>query len=261
MLTLYRSKVLAMTASFLPICLAASASGASAAELKLLTSASMRTVLRDIVPPYEQSSGNRVTIELAAAGVVAERIRKGEAADVVIITRERYDALQRERKIVGSMVPIARVGFGAYVRKGSQKPDISTIDALRRTLLAAKSICYADPAYGGTIGPYMKAILKKLGIEKKINAKTRLMTIPGGGRLAVARGEVEISFSITSEISAPEAAGVDFVGALPDELQHYTVYAAGVVATSKQVDAAKTLIAALASPQAKEAFRSKGFGP
>ena len=238
---------------------AASTSPAHAAEVKLLGPLAMRAVFADIMPQFEKASGHKVTADLATIGVITDRLTKGEAADVAIVSGAQNEALQKLGKLVaGSRVEVARVGYSAFVRKGTPKPDLGSADALKRTLLAAKSIAYGDPAGGGPSGIYMAGLMQRLGIAAEVKAKTKLLAPGGAVTDAVVKGEVEIAFSVNSD--GVTVAGLDTYP-LPAEVQSYTLYAAGIVAGGKQADAAKALIAFLATPAAKQAMTAKGFEP
>ncbi len=153
-------------------------STASAAEIKLLSALALHPVIDALIPDFEKSSGHKVTVVYGTAGAVAERVQKGEAADLVISAAPRIDQLRTQGKIVaGDRVIIAKVGVGAFVRKGAVKPDISSADAFKRSMLAAKSIAYPDPAGGGASGIYVASLLERLGIAVEMKPKTKLSTL------------------------------------------------------------------------------------
>ncbi|TMJ81869.1 MAG: ABC transporter substrate-binding protein, partial [Alphaproteobacteria bacterium] len=131
-------------------------STATAAEIKLLCAVALQPAMVALIPDFEKSSGHKVTLVYGTAGAVVDRVQKGEAADIVISSVPLIDQLQTQGKVVGgSRVSIAKVGVGAFVRKGTAKPDISSADAFKRSILAAKSIAYPDPAGGGASGIYV----------------------------------------------------------------------------------------------------------
>jgi molybdate transport system substrate-binding protein len=238
---------------------AATPSPTRAAEIKLLGPVSFRALFPDLLPQFEKSSGHKVTAGYAPLGVITERVIKGEAVDVAIVSGKQNEELQKQGKLIeGSRVEIAQVGFTVFVKKGAPKPDLSSADALKRALLAAKSIAVGDPARGGGASLYTIGLLKRLGISEEVKAKSRLE--PSGTEIAeaVAKGETELGIGVASDLSL--VAGIESV-ALPAEVQNYSLYVAGINAGSKQVDAAKALIAYLTSPAVKQALTANGFEP
>lgn len=244
----------------LPV-LTASVSLATAAELRLLAARAMEAALKGIVAGYEKASGNKVVVELATVGAITERLQKGEAADVAIVSDQQINDLQKQGKIAaGSSVAMARVGYGMFVKKGAPRPDISTVDALKQTLLAAKSIAYSDPKEGGPVGTYMAGLVERLGLAAELKPKTRL-TKPSETFKLLTSGDIELIFHVASDISSPEAADADLAGLLPEPVQRYTLFSTGVVSASRKPDSAKALIATLTSANAKAVLKAKGFEP
>ncbi len=167
------------------------------------------------------------------------------------------DQLRAQGKVLaGDRIIIAKVGVGVFVRKGAVKPDISSADAFKRSMLAAKSIIYPDPAGGGASGIYVASLLERLGIAAEMKPKTKLSTL-GALYASVASGEVEIGFNQVSEILAQPT--VELVGPLPSAIQNYTQFVPGIAAGSGQTDAAKALVTFLYSPAAKTVLNAKGF--
>jgi len=237
-----------------------SASVASAAEIKVLSPLAMRGVMPDVALQFERSSGHKLTIEYATVGDITERLLKGEAADVTIVSGPQMEELQKQGKIVaGSRGDIARVGVGVFVRAGAPKLDIGAVDAFKRTLLTAKSISYGDPAAGGVSGVHMAGLVERLSIAAEMKPKTKLFPNSQAVLEAIAKGEAEIGIGLTSDTAL--VSSVDLVGALPAEIQNFTLYAAGILASSKQADAAKALIGFLSSPVAQAVLKAKGFEP
>jgi len=239
--------------------MSATSSSARAADISLLGPASFRVLFPQLLPQFEKSSGNNVTAGYAPLGVIADRVSKGEAIDVAIVSGKQNEELQKQGKLLaGSRVEIAQVGFTVFVKKGAPKPDLSSADALKRALLAAKSIAVGDPARGGGASLYTIALLKRLGISEEVSGKTRLE--PSGTEIAeaVAKGNAELGIGVASDLSL--VAGIESV-ALPAEVQNYSLYVAGINAGSQHVDAAKALIAYLTSPAVKQALTANGFEP
>jgi molybdate transport system substrate-binding protein len=231
---------------------------ADAAEIKLLCAVALKPALDTLVPEFEKSSGHKVTISYGTVGAITDRIQKGESADVAVVSGAQIDELQKQGKIVaGSRAEIAKVGVGSFVRKGAAKPDISSADAFRRSMLAARSIAYPDPAGGGASGIYLASLLDRLGVSADMKPKTRLF--PPSALLydSVAGGEVEIGFNQISEILAQPS--VEYLGPLASAIQNYTLFGAGIGASSKEIDAGKSLVNFLSSPAAKAVIKTKGY--
>ena len=233
-------------------------STASAVEIRLLSASALHPAIDALIPDYEKSSGHKVTVGYGTAGAVADRVQKGEAADIVISAGPVIDQLQAQGKVVAdSRVTIAKVGVGVFVRKGAAKPDISSADAFKRSMLAARSIAYPDPAGGGASGIYVASLLEQLGIAVEMKPKTKLFPPTEVLYASVASGEVEIGFNQVSEILAQPT--VELAGPLPPAIQNYTEFIAGIVTGSSQTDAARALVTFLYSPAAKTVLKAKGF--
>jgi molybdate transport system substrate-binding protein len=233
-------------------------STAGATEIKLLSASALHPAIDALIPEFEKSSGHKVTAAYGTAGAVADRVQKGEAADIVISSVPMIDRLQAQGKVVsGDRVIIAKVGVGAFVRKGAAKPDISSVDAFKRSMLAAKSIAYPDPAGGGASGIYVAGLLERLGIAVEMKPKTELFPPTEVLYASVASGDVEIGFNQISEILAQPT--VELAGPLPSAIQNYTQFAPGIVTSSSQTDAGRALVTFLSSPAAQTVLRAKGF--
>jgi molybdate transport system substrate-binding protein len=230
-----------------------------AVELKLLTAGAFKSTVAALLPEYERTSGNKVSIENDTVGALMKRIETGESFDVVVMTPETIDQLTGKGRVMsGSRTNLARVGVGVMVKRGSNEPDISTVEAFKKALLGAKSVSFIDPASGGSSGIYIEKLLERLGIADQVRPKEKLKS---GGYVAdyVESGEAELGIHQISEI-LPHA-GVTLVGPLPKDIQNYTVYAAGIGAGTKESDAARALIASLNGPSAQALFKSKGMEP
>jgi molybdate transport system substrate-binding protein len=235
----------------------AAGSTAGAAEIRLLSASALHPAIDALIPEFEKSSGHKLTAAYGTAGAVAERVLKNEAADVVTSSLPMIERLQAQGKVVaGDRVIIAKVGVGAFVRKGAAKPDIGSVDAFKRAMLAARSIAYPDPAGGGASGIYVASLLERLGIAAEMKPKTKLSTL-GTLYASVASGEVEIGFNQVSEILAQPT--VELAGPLPPAIQNYTQFAPGIVTGGGHTDAARALVTFLYSPTAKTVLKAKGF--
>jgi molybdate transport system substrate-binding protein len=241
-------------------CFAAFAVGAPmacAAEIKLLTAGAMRAVVVAVLADFEKQTGHKVSLDNDTAGGLSKRIDGGEAFDVAIITPAVVDDLAKKGRIVpGSRIDLAKVGMGVAIKEGAPAPDIGTVDAFKRTLLAAKSVAYIDPKAGGSSGIYFDKLLDRLGIADQVRPKAKLKA---GGYVAelVANGEAEIAIHQISEIVPVK--GVTLAGPLPAEIQNTTVYAGGIGAAAKDGAAAKALVAFLAGPAIDPILKSKGM--
>src|SRR4051795_1609630 len=233
-----------------------SGSTATAVEIKLLSASALHPAIDALIPDFEKSSGHKVTVAYGTAGAVADRVQKGEAADIVLSSVGMIDRLQAQGKVVaGDRVIFAKVGVGAFVRKGGAKPDISSADAFKRAILAARSISYPDPAGGGASGIYVANLLERLGIAAEMKPKTKLSTLETL-YASVASGEVEIGFNQVSEILAQPT--IELAGPLPSALQNYTRFAPGIVNASSQTDAATALVTFVSSPAIQPVLKTTG---
>jgi molybdate transport system substrate-binding protein len=232
---------------------------ASAAELKVLTAGAFKQVVLALVPNFEKQTGNKVVVDNDTAGGLKKRIEGGAAFDVAVITPAVIDDLVGAGKIVsGSRVNLATVGVGVVVKEGAPKPDVSTVEAFKSTLLAAKSVAYIDPASGGSSGVYIDKLLERLGIADQVRPKAKLKK---GGYVAelIVNGEAELGLHQISEIVPVK--GAVLVGPLPKEIQNTTTYAAGLSASSQNKDAAQALIKMFSGPAAATVLKSKGMEP
>jgi molybdate transport system substrate-binding protein len=239
------------------VILAASVSAGQAAEVRILTAGAMKAVVLELVPAFEKETGHKAVVDNDTAGGLSKRILGGEAFDLVIVPPGVIDDLTAKGKVAaGSSARVARVGVGVAVKDGAPLPDISSVNALKRALLAAKSVAYIDPASGGSSGPFVVGLFEKLGIAAEMKPKTKLKN---GGYVAelVASGEAEIALHQISEIAPVK--GAKLVGPLPAEIQNYTTYAVGVAADAKQPDAAKAMIKLLSGSEAADVLKRRGM--
>jgi molybdate transport system substrate-binding protein len=228
----------------------------SAAEIKVLSTHAALEVLSELGPQFERATGYTLSFSYDPANVIKRQVETGAAFDVVIVTRKSIDDLIRQGKILpDTCVDIGRSGLGVSVRKGVPKPDISTVESFKQTMLGAKSVIRSTE---GTSGLYFETLLNRLGIADEMKGKIKLGP---SGRVAefVARGEVEIAVQQVSELLP--VIGADFVGPFPSELQLFTVFSAGVSTVSKQPKAAKALIDFLTAPASASVIKAKGLEP
>ncbi len=229
---------------------------AHAAEIRVLSTNGVRSVMVEMASEFERATGHKVSIEYDTANLLLGRIKAGESADLAILTRPTIDDLIKHGKVgTGGGKDLARSGVGVAVRAGLSKPDIGSADKLKRALLDAKSIAYTKT---GASGIHFAKVVERLGIADQVNAKAK---VPAGGSVGelVARGEVEMAVQQIPELLA--VPGIQYVGPLPPELQNFTVFSAGVLTGARQAEAAKALVDFLTTPTAARVFKAKGMEP
>jgi molybdate transport system substrate-binding protein len=229
---------------------------AGAAEIKVLSAGAVRAIVTELAQAFEKDTGHTVTLAFGTVGVTRKRLAE-EPADVVIMTDVAIDESSAQGAVVaGSRNDIARTGMGVGVREGAPKPDISTPDAFKQALLAARSLTYVDPAQGATSGIHFAGLLQKFGIADAVKPKTTL--VPGGYPAElVAKGEVEMVVHQISEIVPVR--GVTLVGPLPKDVQKVTTYSAGIAKKAATPETARAFVAFLTSPAMKPKFVAAGL--
>lgn len=230
---------------------------AQAAEVKVLTSVALKSVLDELAPAFEKKTGDKVVIDYGLSVDQKKRILSGEHADLIILTRGMMEDLAKQNKLTADgLVNIAGTPVAVAARAGAAKPDISTVEAFKQALLSAKSIVYADPAKGGLSGVVAARAIERLGITDQMKAKTILVPGAQSGDV-VAKGEAELGIAQASEIVP--VAGAQLVGPIPGDLGTMTSFTGGIGAESQSVPAAKALIEFLTGPDAAPSFKAKGF--
>jgi molybdate transport system substrate-binding protein len=238
----------------------ATASGQNAPSLKVMISPGFRSAFEELVPEFQRKTGHTIaTVYGASMGnapdAIPNRLQSGEPADVVILASSAFEELVKKNKVIpGTRVDLARSGIAMAVRAGAQKPDISTLEALKRTLLAAKSVAYSDSVSGVYVST---ELFPRLGIADTIRSKC--MKVDGMVGPVIARGDAEIGFQQLSELLP--IAGIDIVGPIPPEAQKITTFSGGVAANSKEPEIAKQFLQFLASPEAAAAIKKSGMQP
>jgi molybdate transport system substrate-binding protein len=223
-------------------------------NLTILSGGAMRPLLAEAVPLFERAHDVKVDVRFALTSVLTKDIEQGAAFDLALLPRPELDVLAAMGAIApGTQTDIARSAVGLAVRQGAPKPDISTVEALRRALLAARSIGYSD----GPSGAYVAGLLQRLGIAAETAPKTKLTSGPVAE--LVASGEAELGMQ--QIVAVLPVKGADLVGPLPSELQNVIVYAAGMAAAAQNPDAAAAFIGFMATPQAVRIMRAKGLEP
>lgn len=232
---------------------------ASAADLKLLTAGAFKPVALELVPVFEKKTGHKVTIENDTAGGLAKRLAAGEYFDVIVMPPAGMAPFLGNKVVQSSGKPLVRSGIGVAVKQGTPLPDISTVDAWKQSLLAARAVAYIDPDSGGSSGIYLSKLFEKMGIAEQLKPKSVLVR---GGLVAekVVSGDATIGMQQTSEILV--VPGAVLVGPLPLDVQHYTMYSGGIATASREPAAAAELLRALADPDNLPILKRKGMeGP
>ena len=229
-------------------------------EIHVLSSGATSPAYLRLVPRFEKETGHKLVTDATATGVgpagIPARIRRGEPGDVVLTAAATLDELIKEGRVLAdSRADLARSSIGMAVRAGARKPDISTVDALKRTLLEAKSVAYSAQVSGVYL---VNELFPRLGVADAVAKKSRRAQTEPVGEI-VARGEAEIGFQQISELRAVK--GIDYVGPLPGDAQRTTVFSAGVLAASRHQDAARALIRFLQSPEAIRVMTQSGLEP
>jgi len=227
---------------------------ADGAEVKIISAKAAGLFLGDLAPQFEQVSGNKVTISYDEAGIVRKRVLDGEAFDVIVLPAGWEEV---RKTLANDPVAIGHSDLGMAVLSTAPKPDTSTNEATKRTLLAVKSIVYTDPRTGGIAGVLFARMIERLGIADEVNKKSKLVA----GQLNatfVAKGEAELAVQLSSEIR--QVSGVQFVP-MPPEFRASVTFSGAVATAARAPAAAKALLEFLTAPSAAPAIRLKGFEP
>lgn len=243
------------TVSLVVAVLLAHAAAANAEKVTVLSSNGFKAAMQDLAPQFEKATGHELTISYSVSAELKKRIDGGEAFDLLVITPAQMDALIKSGRIVASTrAPLARAGMALAVRRGAPKPDIHTVDALKATLAATKSIAFAKE---GTGGVFLMGLLKQFGIVEQMTPKFKPTVTGDEVSQAVAHGEAELGVLPLSEILP--VPGVEVAGTFPAEVQEYAVMIGGVSATATHAAAAKALLDFLAAPAAVPVIEKKGM--
>jgi molybdate transport system substrate-binding protein len=224
-----------------------------AARLKVLSGGAMRVLMVEVVPLFERLHAAKVDIEFRLTSVLQKEIEAGAAFDIALLPRPEVEELGRSGRIARGITDVTRSTVGLAVRAGAPKPDIDTVAAFRRALVAARTISYSD----GPSGAYIADLLQRLGLADEMKPKTKLTSRPVAE--LVASGDAEIG--LQQIVAILPVKGAELVGPLPSELQNVIIYAAGVSADSREAAAARDFIAFLATEEVKRLIRAKGMEP
>jgi len=237
------------------VVLFAQEAAAQSAELRVLSSDGMKPAVEALLPQIEHLVGHRLATQFDASKRLSQKIQSGEGFDVAILTSNIMDDLIKQGKIAaGTRAEIARCGIGVGIRAGARKPDISTPERLKQTLLNAKSITFD---HDGASAVHINKMLARLGIAEDVRSKLILEQEPGRPQMNVAEGKAELVITLIPEI--PAFQGVELAGPLPADLQSYVAFAAGIATNTRNAEAAKAVIKFLTAPAAESTLKAKGM--
>ena len=230
--------------------------GLEAAELKVIAGGSMTASLNELGPQFERASGHKLIIHFDSTPNIITRVTSGTPFDLAVVPVDVFkDSAAKAHFATGPTIDVARVGYGIVVRAGAPKPDISTSDALKKTLLDAQSIAFVPASAAGA---YVLKTFDRLGIGEAMKAKIKGQAAPGQIAPAVANGEAELGVFLTNVLIAP---GVELAGLFPPEFQQELVFTSAVAADTKEAEAAKAFIDYLTAPAAAAVIKTKGMTP
>src|SRR6202451_2074752 len=228
------------------------------AELVVFSTIGVRSAAEQLFAQFDGASGHKLAVAWGTAPMLVKRIEGGDSADVVVLSRAGIEALQKQGKIApGTDTTLASSGVGIAVKAGAPTPDISTPEALKRALLAAKSIAYSEPSAGGASGVYFAKLLERMGIAEEMKPKTKYPPPGGFSANLLMTGEAELAVQQKPELL--HVAGAEVIGLLPGDLNVVTEFAVAVMVDCKNGEAGKALMKMLQSPEASAIFRSKGL--
>lgn len=229
---------------------------AKAAELQVIAGGSLTSLMKELGPQFEQASGHKLSVHFDSTPNIITRINSGTPFDLAIVPVDVFkDATAKAHFVAGPTVDIARVGYGVAIKTGVEKPDISSAEALKKTLLDASSIAFVPSSAAGS---YIIKVFERLGIADEMKAKTKAQLGPTQIAPAIANGEAELGVFVTNVLIAP---GVELAGPFPAELQQELVFTAAVAADTSEADAAKALIDYLRTPGAQATIKAFGMNP
>jgi molybdate transport system substrate-binding protein len=227
-------------------------------EITLIAPGGIRAAVEQLIPGFEKKTGRKVKATFGSGLGTKKQVASGEAFDVPIVQPPYPEVIASGNVVANSATTLASVSVGIAVRKGAPKPDISTPDAVKRTLLAAKSIAYPDPSGGAAAGVSFEETLKKLGIAEQVASKIKRAQGGAGAMAMAAKGEAEIGLTFLSEMADP---GINVVGPLPREISTPTTLVGFVSAHAKDPAGAKALLEYLSSPDAAKVYKGLGMEP
>ena len=245
-----------LAAAFVFTFMLAAGARSEAAEIKLIAANAVRAALVDLGAAFEKSSGHKLAMEWGGTTAIAKRVESGDVSDIVLIGSEEIDALIANGKLAaGSRADFAKSGTGIAITSGLRKPDVSTREALKNAVLAAKSVAYSS----GPSGYYIAELFRKMGIADQI--KDKVKQPPSGVQVGemLARGDAALGFQQISELIHRK--GIGYLGPLPPDIQNVTIYSAGLHVAAREAEAAKSLINFLTSSGSESALRKIWMDP
>jgi molybdate transport system substrate-binding protein len=238
--------------------LAFCAGHAGAAEIYVVGAGAIEEPFEALTDAFSRETGHKVHAIFGPVGGMQAKLKGGEKADVIVLSTAAMDALDKDGALVaGSRAELGRATAGIAVRAGAPVPDISSSDALKKTLIAARTVAYTNPAAGGTAGIYMTGLLDRLGLTEEVKKKALLQASGSAVADAVANGAAEIGISFTSELLPNK--GVKVVGQMPQSIGLVVTYVAGVASASKEAEAARALITYMTRPASHDHFKEAGL--
>lgn len=241
------------------VLLFAQATFASAAEIKVYSTIGVKSVIEELAPKFEKETGNKLNISWGLISAFTKKAQEGDVPDVLVVSRAGIDTLTKDGKIAAGGPTLASSVFAIAVKQGAPKPDISSADALKKALLAARAVGYTGPATGGATGIFFTKVIERLGIAAEIKAKSKFPPPAGFVGDLLVNGEVDLGVQSKPELAS--TVGVEVVGPFPGDLANTMVFAAGVGAASPNSEVGKALVKFLTSPEAQAVFKAKGFDP
>ena len=229
---------------------------AHADEVTLIAPGGIRAPIQKMIPDFERRTGHTVKATFGSGNGTKQQVMKGEAFDVPIVQPPLAEVIATGHVVAASETPLATVAVAVAVRKGAAKPDISTPDAVKKMLLAAKSVAFPDGARGAAAGVSFDQTMKTLGIFDQMQPKVTRAQGGAGAMEMLAKGEVEIGLTFLSEIHDP---GVEVVDILPREISTPTALVGFVSTKAKSPEAAKALLQYLSSPEAAQVYKAMGM--
>ena len=234
--------------------------GAQAADIAVMAAAAIEEPFEAVVHAFEHDTGNKVHVTLGSVGALQAKIKAGEKADLVILSTPAVAAAEKEGVVLaGSRAVVGRVEIGVAVRAGAPLPDLSTADAFKKALLAAKSVSYTAPAGGGTAAVFVGGLMDRLGLTEAIKSKAVMLNTGREVVGAVAKGDAEIGIGFTSEFVSVKA--VKVAGVLPKEIEFVNEYSAYIPAASAAAETSRAFLAYLARPASREVFKAAAVAP
>jgi molybdate transport system substrate-binding protein len=236
------------------------ATSAHSEDITFLCASALRPAMDQLVTEFQRTSSHRINVAYANLGTITKRLLAGESIDLSVTSPEQWDTLQKQGRIAPDFkVVFAKVGIGVAIKKGTARPDLSSPEAVKRMLLNARAVAFADPTQGAPSGKDAVHLFARLDISAQMQPKSKLF--PGTTQViqAVAEGNADLGIMHTSVIAGSPR--VELADPLPAALQNFTVYVASIPTSAKQAGPAKSFVKFLTSPSAIMVFKSKGLDP